>query len=94
MEPYLARLNTQLPFQPLTTFPRLSHRPDMRRGVLLKITQHQARVLSKHETIRPCEKSFFIEDLPISKSARFGHDNLDIVKEIEKDLENFIPECC
>jgi two-component system LytT family sensor kinase len=49
--------------------------------------------LRKHETFVPLrEELSFIDDYLDIEVARFGEDNLDIVKEIDEDtLETFIP---
>jgi two-component system LytT family sensor kinase len=67
--------------------------PDTARGVVLKLSNILRRLLRKHETFVPLrEELSFIDDYLDIEVARFGKDNLEIVKEIEADtLETFIP---
>ena len=63
------------------------------RGVVLKLSNILRRLLRKHETFVPLrEELSFIDDYLDIEVARFGDDNLDIVKEFEDGtLETFIP---
>src|ERR1700751_1832295 len=67
--------------------------PDAARGVVLKLSNILRRLLRKQETFVPLrEELSFIDDYLDIEVARFGEDNLDIVKEIgEETLETFIP---
>jgi two-component system LytT family sensor kinase len=61
--------------------------------VVLKLSNILRRLLRKHETFVPLrEELSFIDDYLDIEVARFGQDNLDIVKEIDVDtLDTFIP---
>jgi two-component system LytT family sensor kinase len=67
--------------------------PDTARGVVLKLSNILRRLLRKHETFVPLREELqFIDDYLDIEVARFGRDNLDIVKQIEDSaLEAFIP---
>jgi two-component system LytT family sensor kinase len=60
---------------------------------VLKLSNILRRLLRKHETFVPLrEELSFIDDYLDIEVARFGHDNLDIIKEIDEvTLETFIP---
>ena len=61
--------------------------------MVLKLSNILRRLLRKHETFVPLrEELSFIDDYLDIEVARFGEDNLDIVKEIDDvTLETFIP---
>ncbi len=61
--------------------------------MVLKLSNILRRLLRKHETFVPLrEELSFIDDYLDIEVARFGRDNLDIVKEIGAEtLEIFIP---
>src|SRR5467141_2654877 len=63
------------------------------RGVVLKLSNILRRLLRKHETFVPLREELqFIDDYLDIEVARFGKDNLDIVKHIdEAALEAFVP---
>jgi two-component system LytT family sensor kinase len=67
--------------------------PDAARGVVLKLSNILRRILRKHETfVQLKEELQFIDDYLDIEVARFGKDNLQIVKEIDDEtLEAFIP---
>src|SRR6266853_1626807 len=67
--------------------------PDSARGVVLKLSNILRRLLRKHETFVPLREELqFIDDYLDIEVARFGKDNLDIVKHIdEAALESFVP---
>src|SRR5206468_2840679 len=58
-----------------------------------QVEQHIAPLLRKHETFVPLREELqFIDDYLDIEVARFGRDNLDIIKQIEDSaLEAFIP---
>src|SRR5215813_2666612 len=66
---------------------------DSARGVVLKLSNILRRLLRKHETFVPLREEIqFIDDYLDIEVARFGRENLDIVKEIEESaLEAFVP---
>src|SRR5437588_174290 len=67
--------------------------PDSARGVVLKLSNILRRLLRKHETFVPLKEELqFIDDYLDIEVARFGKDNLDIVKQIDDAaLEAFVP---
>jgi two-component system, LytTR family, sensor kinase len=89
-----SQINPHFLFNTLNTVTALIRvDPDTARGVVLKLSNILRRLLRKHETFVPLrEELSFIDDYLDIEVARFGEDNLDIVKEIEDDtLETFIP---
>jgi two-component system, LytTR family, sensor kinase len=67
--------------------------PDSARGVVLKLSNILRRLLRKHETFVPLSEELqFIDDYLDIEVARFGEDNLDIVKHIDDAaMEAFVP---
>jgi len=67
--------------------------PDSARGVVLKLSNILRRLLRKHETFVPLREELqFIDDYLDIEVARFGRDNLEIVKRVDPDtLEAFVP---
>ena len=67
--------------------------PDSARGVILKLSNILRRLLRKHETFVPLRDEVqFIDDYLDIEVARFGRDNLEIVKRIDPEtLEAFVP---
>src|SRR6267142_2516309 len=67
--------------------------PDSARGVVLKLSNILRRLLRKHETFVPLSEELqFIDDYLDIEVARFGRDNLEIVKQLgEETLEAFVP---
>jgi two-component system LytT family sensor kinase len=61
--------------------------------VVLKLSNILRRLLRKHETFVPLQEELqFIDDYLDIEVARFGRDNLEIVKELDEDtLEAFVP---
>ena len=89
-----SQINPHFLFNTLNTVSSLIRMdPDTARGVVLKLSNILRRLLRKHETFVPLrEELSFIDDYLDIEVARFGEDNLDIVKEIGEDtLETFIP---
>src|SRR5207247_8846575 len=89
-----------VPFNPHFLFNTLSSvsalirfDPDSARGVVLKLSNILRRLLRKHETFGPLREELqVIDDYLDIEVARFGKDNLDIVKHIdEAALESFVP---
>jgi two-component system, LytTR family, sensor kinase len=67
--------------------------PDTARGVVLKLSNILRRLLRKHETFVPLREELeFIDNYLDIEVARFGRDNLDIIKQLDDDtLETFVP---
>src|SRR5712671_2618456 len=67
--------------------------PDTARGVVLRLSSILRRLLRKHETFVPLKEELqFIDDYLDIEVARFGKDNLEIIKEIDDEtLEAFVP---
>jgi len=94
MDALSSQINPHFLFNTLNTVSALIRiDPDSARGVVLKLSNILRRLLRKHETFVPLrEELAFIDDYLDIEVARFGPDNLDIVKEIGADtLEIFIP---
>jgi two-component system LytT family sensor kinase len=94
MDALSSQINPHFLFNTLNTVSALIRMdPDTARGVVLKLSNILRRLLRKHETFVPLrEELSFIDDYLDIEVARFGEDNLDIVKEIGEDtLETFIP---
>lgn len=94
MDALSSQINPHFLFNTLNTVTALIRvDPDTARGVVLKLSNILRRLLRKHETFVPLrEELSFIDDYLDIEVARFGEDNLDIVKEIdEPTLETFIP---
>src|SRR6266446_5635778 len=94
MDALSSQINPHFLFNTLNTVSSLIRfDPDAARGVVLKLSNILRRLLRKHETFVPLrEELSFIDDYLDIEVARFGHDNLDIVKEIDEvTLETFIP---
>ena len=94
MDALSSQINPHFLFNTLNTVTALIRvDPDTARGVVLKLSNILRRLLRKHETFVPLrEELSFIDDYLDIEVARFGQDNLDIVKEIDKNtLETFIP---
>lgn len=94
MDALSSQINPHFLFNTLNTVTALIRLdPDTARGVVLKLSNILRRLLRKHETFVPLrEELAFIDDYLDIEVARFGEDNLDIVKEIGEDtLETFIP---
>jgi two-component system LytT family sensor kinase len=67
--------------------------PDLARGVVLKLSNILRRLLRKHETYVPLREELeFIDDYLDIEVARFGRDNLEIIKHVdEQTLDIFVP---
>src|SRR6266436_4211944 len=94
MDALSSQINPHFLFNTLNTVSALIRiDPDTARGVVLKLSNILRRLLRKHETFVPLrEELSFIDDYLDIEVARFGHDNLDIVKQIDEvTLETFIP---
>lgn len=94
MDALSSQINPHFLFNTLNTVSSLIRMdPDTARGVVLKLSNILRRLLRKHETFVPLREELqFIDDYLDIEVARFGKDNLDIVKQIENSaLEAFIP---
>jgi two-component system, LytTR family, sensor kinase len=94
MDALSSQINPHFLFNTLNTVAALIRfDPDTARGVVLKLSNILRRLLRKHETFVPLREELeFIDDYLDIEVARFGRDNLDIVKKIEEDaLEAFVP---
>src|SRR6266849_2248469 len=94
MDALSSQINPHFLFNTLNTVSSLIRfDPDAARGVVLKLSNILRRLLRKHETFVPLrEELSFIDDYLDIEVARFGKDNLEIVKEIHEDTrETFIP---
>ena len=94
MDALSSQINPHFLFNTLNTVSAMIRiDPDTARGVVLKLSNILRRLLRKHETFVPLrEELSFIDDYLDIEVARFGEDNLDIVKEIDDvTLETFIP---
>src|SRR5881394_3988127 len=94
MDALSSQINPYFLFNTLNTVSALIRfDPDSARGVVLKLSNILRRLLRKHETFVPLREELqFIDDYLDIEVARFGKDNLDIVKQIDDAaLEAFVP---
>src|ERR1700740_1003590 len=94
MDALSSQINPHFLFNTLNTVTALIRvDPDTARGVVLKLSNILRRILRKHETFVPLKEELqFIDDYLDIEVARFGKDNLEIIKEIDDEtLEAFIP---
>jgi two-component system LytT family sensor kinase len=94
MDALSSQINPHFLFNTLNTVSALIRfDPDSARGVVLKLSNILRRLLRKHETFVPLHEELqFIDDYLDIEVARFGRDNLDIVKDVEElTLEKLIP---
>src|SRR5256886_6574894 len=94
MDALSSQINPHFLFNTLNTVSALIRfDPDSARGVVLKLSNILRRLLRKHETFVPLREDLkFIHDYLDIEVARFGKDNLDIVKQIDDAaLEAFVP---
>jgi two-component system LytT family sensor kinase len=94
MDALSSQINPHFLFNTLNTVSALIRfDPDSARGVVLKLSNILRRLLRKHETFVPLrEELVFIDDYLDIEVARFGRDNLDIIKNLDEDtLESFVP---
>ncbi|MGC2284538.1 MAG: histidine kinase [Candidatus Acidiferrum sp.] len=94
MDALSRQINPHFLFNTLNTVSALIRfDPDNARGVVLKLSNILRRLLRKHETFVPLREELeFIDDYLDIEVARFGRDNLDIIKEIDDEtLEAFVP---
>src|SRR5882724_9485617 len=94
MDALSSQINPHFLFNTLNTVSALIRfDPDSARGVVLKLSNILRRLLRKHETFVPLKEELqFIDDYLDIEVARFGKDNLEIIKEIDDEtLEAFVP---
>jgi two-component system, LytTR family, sensor kinase len=94
MDALSSQINPHFLFNTLNTVSSLIRfDPDAARGVVLKLSNILRRLLRKHETFVPLREELqFIDDYLDIEVARFGRDNLEIVKQVDEDaLEAFVP---
>ena len=89
-----SQINPHFLFNTLNTVSSLiRYDPDQARIVVLKLGNILRRLLRKHETFVPLQDELaFVDDYLDIEVARFGRDNLQIVKEVDaQTLEAFVP---
>src|SRR5712672_3046360 len=94
MDALSSQINPHFLFNTLNTVSALIRfDPDSARGVVLRLSSILRRLLRKHETFVPLKEELqFIDDYLDIEVARFGKDNLEIIKEIDDEtLEAFVP---
>src|SRR5947209_5385637 len=94
MDALSSQINPHFLFNTLNTISALIRfDPDPARGVVLKLSNILRRLLPKHETFVPLHEELqFIYDYLNIEVARFGPDNVDILKEGDEiTLEKLIP---
>jgi len=94
MDALSRQINPHFLFNTLNTVSALIRfDPDNAREVVLKLSNILRRLLRKHETFVPLREELeFIDDYLDIEVARFGRDNLDIIKHIDDEtLEAFVP---
>src|SRR5712692_5468885 len=94
MDALSRQINPHFLFNTLNTVTSLIRLdPDGARLVVLKLSNIMRRLLRKHETFVPLREELqFIDDYLDIEVARFGRDNLEIIKHLEDEtLESFVP---
>src|SRR6266852_3992453 len=94
MDALSSQINPHFLFNTLNTVSALIRfDPDAARGVVLKLSNILRRLLRKHETYVPLREELeFIDDYLDIEVARFGRDNLEIIKHVdEQTLDIFVP---
>jgi two-component system LytT family sensor kinase len=94
MDALSRQINPHFLFNTLNTVTSLIRfDPDSARGVVLKLSNILRRLLRKHETFVPLREELqFIDDYLDIEVARFGRENLEIVKHIDDAaIEAFVP---
>ncbi len=89
-----SQINPHFLFNTLNTVSSLiRYDPDQARIVVLKLGNILRRLLRKHETFVPLQEELaFVDDYLDIEVARFGRDNLQIIKQVEQQsLEAFVP---
>jgi two-component system LytT family sensor kinase len=94
MDALSSQINPHFLFNTLNTVSSLIRfDPDAARGVVLKLGNILRRLLRKHESYVPLREELeFIDNYLDIEVARFGRDNLEIVKHVDDEtLEAFVP---
>src|SRR5712692_7108525 len=94
MDALSSQINPHFLFNTLNTVASLIRNdPDMARVVVIKLSNILRQLLRKHETFVPLREELdFIDDYLDIEVVRFGHDNLQIFKQVdEHTLEAFVP---
>ncbi|OLB32953.1 MAG: sensor histidine kinase [Acidobacteria bacterium] len=94
MDALSRQINPHFLFNTLNTVTALIRfDPDSAREVVLKLSNILRRLLRKHETFVPLREELqFIDDYLDIEVARFGRENLEIVKHVDQEaLEAFVP---
>ena len=94
MDALSSQINPHFLFNTLNTVSALIRfDQDAARRVVLKLSNILRRLLRKHETFVPLREELeFIDDYLDIEVARFGRDNLEIVKHLEEEtLDAFVP---
>jgi two-component system LytT family sensor kinase len=94
MDALSSQINPHFLFNTLNTVSSLiRYDPDQARVVVLKLSNILRRLLRKHETFVALQEELnFIDDYLDIEVARFGRDNLQIFKQVDrKTLEAFVP---
>jgi two-component system LytT family sensor kinase len=94
MDALSSQINPHFLFNTLNTVSALIRfDPDAARGVVLKLSNILRRLLRKHETFVALRDELeFIDDYLDIEVARFGRDNLEIVKQLDENtLEALVP---
>src|SRR3989442_13105179 len=94
MDALSSQINPHFLFNTLNTVTALIRfDPDSARGVVLRLSNILRRLLRKHETfVALREELQFIDDSLDIEVARFGSDNLEIVKQLDDEtVEAFVP---
>jgi two-component system LytT family sensor kinase len=94
MDALSSQINPHFLFNTLNTVSALIRfDPDTARGVVLKLSNILRRLLRKHETFVPLREELeFIDNYLDIEVARFGRDNLEIIKHLDENtLEAFVP---
>ncbi len=89
-----SQINPHFLFNTLNTVSSLiRYDPDQARIVVLKLGNILRRLLRKHDTFVPLQDELaFVDDYLDIEVARFGRDNLQIVKEVDpQTIEAFVP---
>lgn len=94
MDALSSQINPHFLFNTLNTVSSLiRYDPDLARVVVIKLSNILRRLLRKHETFVPLHEELgFVDDYLDIEVARFGRDNLQIFKNVDRStLEAFVP---
>ena len=94
MDALSSQINPHFLFNTLNTVSSLiRYDPDLARVVVIKLSNILRRLLRNHETFVPLHEELgFVDDYLDIEVARFGRDNLQIFKQVDRDtLDAFVP---